>query len=124
MHDPLSIPSGQLLQYANVQDFWKQHGVPSRREKWVGQQWRMADMSSGYVRGLSGLSGVACVTDGVLLVVRDSNGRLFDCHLDSWVADDSADQAKRGRFANSEKGKKSKVKPAIISIEALADLLC
>lgn len=80
---------GEILRYRDVNDFWRVHNIPSRRVRYVGQYWRLADGSLGWVCGIEGLNGIACVTDGVVLIVRDVNGRLFDCHLDSWVRDKS-----------------------------------
>lgn len=87
---------GEILRYRDVNDFWRVHNIPSRRVRYVGQYWRLADGSLGWVCGIEGLNGIACVTDGVILIVRDVNGRLFDCHLDSWVVEKMSEPHSKG----------------------------
>lgn len=87
---------GEILRYRDVNDFWRMHNIPSRRVKYTGQYWRLADGSLGWVHGIEGLNGIACVTDGVVLIVRTSQGKLFDCHLDNWVVEKMSEPRSKG----------------------------
>lgn len=82
-----------ILQYRDIHDFWRQHNLPSRRCKIIGCFWRLADMSIGEFRGLPRLRGVAVATDGVLLLAKDSNGRLIEGHLANWIRDKRATES-------------------------------
>ena len=78
----------ELLKYQTVNDFWRLNNLAPRKEKWVGQVWRLADMSVGSFRACPRLRGIACVTDGVVLLVKgEGMNEIFNGHLDNWIID-------------------------------------
>lgn len=66
-----------------------QHNILNfRKPRYANDEsWRPARLKSGQVNGLPNLRGVPIATDGVVLVIELGDGRLVDCHLDSWVQD-------------------------------------
>jgi hypothetical protein len=72
---------GGLTLYPTIAQFWRAYGVPPRKG-----DWRLHEAQVGQFHALPMMRGVACATDGVLLIVKTQNGYCMG-HLDNWVKD-------------------------------------
>lgn len=116
-----------LSEYRDIQDFYARERITPRRERYAGmaQPWRLADTSVGSFRACPELRGIACATDGMILLVKTEDGRIVDGHLANWIEDADESNKRSARISSSgadQKKEFSRVLDARISA-VLADLL-
>lgn len=65
--------------------FFSQHGIVRKD----AHHWRIVvNQPSGEINGLPTSRGVARVTNGILVIIEQPNGELFEGHLDFFIKDE------------------------------------